>query len=51
MAKTVESGKLCPNSGIWKVMGKLTTTVPIASGTLMPEYCEKKVRWILLYSC
>lgn len=45
----VESGKKCPVSGMWKIAGDITTTQPLSKDLLMPTYCGKKVRWILLY--
>lgn len=45
----VKSGARCPQSGIWKVVGPVTTTLPLARGDLVPDYCGKKVKWQLLY--
>lgn len=46
---TVESGKKCPVSGIWKIAGDITSTQPVSKDLLMPTYCGKIVHWILLY--
>ncbi len=32
------TGEICPESGIWKVVGYPTTTAPIAKGNRMPPY-------------
>lgn len=48
---TRTSGQKCPESGIWKIVGEITTTQAIMKGDQIPEYCGKKVRWIFLYSC
>ncbi len=45
------SGQQCPVSGIWKGLGNLTTTQPVARGDPMPLYCGKKVKWQLLNPC
>lgn len=49
IVKSVHSGSKCPQSGIWKVVGTVTTTLPLARGDIVPEYCGKKVKWQLLY--
>jgi hypothetical protein len=43
-----KSGERCPQSGIWEVVGFLTTTVSLAKGKEMPDYCGKVVVWRLL---
>jgi hypothetical protein len=43
-----KSGERCPQSGIWEVVGFLTTTVSLAKGKEMPDYCGKAVVWRLL---
>ena len=50
-ATSAASEKKCPVSGIWKVLGNLTTTQPVARGDPMPLYCGKKVKWQLLNPC
>ncbi|WP_234110703.1 hypothetical protein [Chryseobacterium sp. R2A-55] len=47
---TATSGQKCPESGIWKVKGAWSTTMPIAKGQVMPLYGERKATWTLLYS-
>lgn len=39
----------CPVSGVWKIIGPITSTQTISKGDPMPEYCGKKVKWQLLY--
>lgn len=46
-----ESGKTCPASGIWEIIGSFTTTALIKKNNEMPEYCGKKVLWRLLIAC
>jgi|GEM_PF-748263 len=46
--KFVESGKKCTVSGEWETVGSISTIVYVSKGELMPLYCGKKVRWILL---
>ena len=42
------SGRKCTHSGEWEVEGKISTVVYLSKGDVMPTYCEKKVKWILL---
>ena len=42
-----KTGQLCPESGVWKVMGNPSTTAPIAKGNRMPPYSGKAVSWKL----
>lgn len=42
------TGEICPESGIWKVVGTPTTTAPIAKGDRMPPYSGKAVDWELI---
>lgn len=44
----IESGKKCTISGEWETQGPISTIVYISKGELMPLYCGKKVKWILL---
>ncbi|MEO5980001.1 MAG: hypothetical protein ABIQ21_22740 [Chryseolinea sp.] len=44
----VYTGQRCPESGIWKVIGHLTTTAPIAKGNVMPPYAGNGVWWKLI---
>ncbi|MDB2217379.1 hypothetical protein [Mycobacteroides abscessus] len=42
------TGSICPESGIWKVVGTPSTTAPIARGNRMPPYNGKAVDWQLI---
>jgi hypothetical protein len=42
------TGEICPESGIWKVVGYPTTTAPIAKGNRMPPYNGSAVTWELI---
>ena len=44
---TARTGETCPESGVWKVVGTLSTTAPIAKGNKMPPYDGKAVTWRL----
>ena len=44
---TVKTGGVCPESGVWKVMGTPTTSAPIAKGNRMPPYGGNAVTWKL----
>lgn len=44
----LESGKKCTLSGNWEVKGTISTSCYATKGELMPLYCGKKVKWILL---
>jgi len=43
-----KTGEVCPESGVWKVVGTPTTTAPIAKGNRMPPYAGKAVAWKLI---
>ena len=45
---TTKTGEICPESGVWKVVGNPTTTAPIAKGNRMPPYSGKAVTWKLI---
>lgn len=45
---TAKTGEVCPESGVWKVVGTPTTTAPIARGNRMPPYSGKAVTWSLI---
>jgi hypothetical protein len=45
---TARTGESCPESGIWKVQGNLSTTAPIAKGNKMPPYDGKAVTCVLV---
>jgi len=42
------TGEICPESGVWKVVGTPTTTAPIAKGNRMPPYGNAAVVWELI---
>lgn len=44
----LESGKKCTVSGEWETEGPISTIVYVSKGELMPLYCGKKVKWVLL---
>ncbi|MCR6720277.1 MAG: hypothetical protein NVV59_08250 [Chitinophagaceae bacterium] len=45
---TARTGEICPESGVWQVMGTPSTTAPIARGNRMPPYDGKAVTWTLI---
>ncbi|NML56774.1 hypothetical protein [Chryseobacterium cheonjiense] len=45
---TLNTGKKCTVSGEWETEGRLSTTVYVSKGALMPDYCGKNVKWILV---
>ena len=45
---TATTGQICPESGVWQVVGTPTTTAPIAEGNRMPPYNNKAVTWKLI---
>ncbi len=48
LGTTARTGQICPESGVWKVVGTPTTTAPIAKGNKMPPYNGKAVTWKLI---
>lgn len=42
------TGEVCPESGVWQVVGTPTTTAPIAKGNRMPPYNGRSVTWELI---
>ncbi len=44
----VRTGGICPESGVWEVVGQPTTTAPIAKGNRMPPYRDDPVTWELV---
>jgi len=44
----IESGKKCTASGEWETQGPVSTVVYVSKGELMPLYCGKNVKWILV---
>lgn len=45
---TARTGEICPESGVWEVVGYPTTTAPIAKGNRMPPYQGQAVTWRLI---
>lgn len=45
---TARTGEICPESGVWKVMGTPSTTAPIAKGNRVPPYALQAVTWVLI---
>ena len=45
---TAKTGEICPESGVWEVVGTPTTTAPIAKGNRMPPYGGGAVTWRLI---
>jgi hypothetical protein len=43
----VRTGEICPESGVWVVVGYPSTTAPIAKTNRMPPYQNKAVTWKL----
>ena len=48
VGRTAGTGEVCPESGVWQVVGNPTTTAPIAKGNRMPPYAGKAVTWKLI---
>lgn len=47
LGTTASTGQVCPESGVWSVVGSTTTTAPIAKGNRMPPYRDRAVTWRL----
>lgn len=45
---TAKTGEICPESGVWEVVGTPSTTAPIAEGNKMPPYGGNNVTWKLI---
>ena len=45
---TATTGENCAESGSWEVVGKRSTTAPIAKGDRMPPYNREAVTWKLI---
>lgn len=43
-----KTGEMCPESGVWKVVGTPSTTAPIAKTNKMPPYNNQGVTWELI---
>ena len=48
LGTTARTGEICPESGVWKVVGTPSTTAPIAKGNRMPPYSGNAVPWSLI---
>lgn len=48
LGTTAKTGEICPESGVWQVVGTPTTTAPIARNNRMPPYANKAVTWKLI---
>lgn len=48
VGRIAHTGSICPESGVWKVVGNPSTTAPIAKGNRMPPYDGKAVDWRLI---
>lgn len=48
LGATAKTGEICPESGVWEVVGTPSTTAPIAKGNRMPPYRNKGVVWRLI---
>jgi len=48
VGSTAKTGEVCPESGVWAVVGTPSTTAPIAKGNRMPPYDGKAVTWRLI---
>ncbi len=40
LGTTARTGEKCPESGVWEVFGRPSTTAPIAKGNTMPPYAR-----------
>lgn len=47
LGTTGTTGETCPESGVWTVVGTLSTTAPIAKNNRFPPYNGKSVTWKL----
>lgn len=47
LGSIAKTGDICPESGVWTVVGTPSTTAPIAKGNRMPPYSGKAVTWRL----
>jgi hypothetical protein len=48
LQSTAKTGEICPESGVWRVVGSPSTTAPIAKGNRMPPYLGNAVTWKLI---
>jgi len=47
---TARTGEICPESGIWKVVGNPSTTAPIAKGNKIPPYGGAAIWQLIQYA-
>ena len=47
LGTTATTGQICPESGVWEVVGTPSTTAPIAKHNVMPPYANQAVTWKL----
>ena len=47
LGTTAKTGSVCPESGVWVVVGTPSTSAPIAKGNTMPPYANRAVTWQL----
>lgn len=45
---SLSTGKKCTVSGEWETEGKISTILYVSKGEIMPPYCGKNVKWILV---
>jgi hypothetical protein len=45
---TIMTGRKCTVSGEWEVEGRISTTIYVSKGELMPLYCGINVKWVLV---
>lgn len=45
---TARTGETCPESGVWEVTSRPSTTAPIAKRNRMPPYGGQAVTWKLI---
>ncbi|WP_291882246.1 hypothetical protein [Chryseobacterium sp.] len=45
---TILTGKKCTVSGEWEIEDRVTTTIYVSKGELMPSYCGVNVKWVLV---
>lgn len=48
LGTTAKTGEICPESGVWEVVGASSTIAPIAKGELIPPYSGNAVTWKLV---
>jgi uncharacterized protein (DUF4415 family) len=46
--RRVKSGEICPESGIWSVVGAPSSSVAVSKGNRMPPYEGRSVAWLRL---